>query len=175
MPRVPQRLLSCCLEHRCAPSSSELPGHRVPQRLLSCCLEHRCAPSSSELPSHRVPLRPLSCCLEHRVLRATGSRVTLKKEDVSALHHWDCDKCQPKSAGAILVGNRPPKSVFPHLAHVALSSLRLETANFAIYHHAPRTSFICGYIVSTSMTVFASTIAINAEQLANSPHLEPAF
>ena len=64
---------------------------------------------------------------------------------------------------------------FPHLAHVALSSLRLETANFAIYPHAPRTSFICGYIVSASMAVFASTIAINAEQLANSPHLEPAF
>ena len=71
-----------------------------------CCPEHCCAPSSSELPSRRVPLRPLSCCLEHRVLRATVSRVTLKKVDVSALHHWDCDKCQPLSAGAILVENR---------------------------------------------------------------------
>ena len=37
------------------------------------------------------------------------------------------------------------------------------------------TSFICGCFVSTSMAASTSTIAINAEQLANSPHLEPAI
>ena len=70
----------------------------------------------------------------------------------------------------------PTEIGFPHyLAHVAMSSQRLETANFAIYPHAPRTSFVCGNFVSTNMAAFTSTIAINAEQLANSPHLEPAF
>ena len=65
---------------------------------------------------------------------------------------------------------------FPHyLAPVAMSSLRLETANIAVYPLAPRTSFICGYFVSISIAAFTSTIAINAEQLAISPHLEPAF
>ena len=65
-----------------------------------------------------------------------------------------------------------PKSIFPHyLAHVAMSSLRLETA---IYPLAPRTSALW-YSVSTSMAAFTSTIAINAEQLANSPQLEPSF
>ena len=39
----------------------------------------------------------------------------------------------------------------------------------------PRATVLGGYLVATSMAAFTSTIAINAEQLSNSPQLETAF
>ena len=103
--------------------------------------------------------------------------MTLKKTDVSVLHRWDCDsvstfKCRGDFGGE--PRGSPLKSVFSIRARVAMSSLRLETATLRFSSH-----FLCVssgvFLVLTGMAAITSTIAINAEQLSNSPQLEPAF
>ena len=100
-------------------------------------------------PSHRVPLRPS------------------KKTDVSALHHWDCDKLSTLKC-------RHRNRFFP-IWH----TLRRHPYGSRQQLCVPSSHFPC---VSSwwllgiyNMAAFTSTIGVIAEQPANSPQLEPAF
>ena len=103
--------------------------------------------------------------------------MTLRKTDVSAFHQWGCHIVSTLSAGAFLVGNRGgfhTEIDFPiwHALRCHPCGSRQQPCVFS--SHFPCVSSRWS-LLHTGMAAFTSTIAINAEQLSNSPQLEPAF